>query len=114
MTTSVAIRFDVELIRGPDRLLNRDRSVLRRGGYFATQTGAAFRDARIFALALVLFTILGAIYGLLLWLPQIVQAMGFANRTVGFIVALPAGSATAAMLWWGSIVSVRMSSGRSK
>jgi hypothetical protein len=47
-----------------------------------TQTGAAFRDARIFALALVLFVILGAIYGLLLWLPQIVQAMGFANRAV--------------------------------
>jgi ACS family tartrate transporter-like MFS transporter len=66
-----------------------------------TQTGAAFRDARIFALALVLFVILGAIYGLLLWLPQIVQAMGFANRTVGFIVALPAGSAAAAMVWWG-------------
>jgi MFS family permease len=38
-------------------------------------TGAAFSDARIFALAPVL--ILGAIYGLLLWLPQIVQAIGF-------------------------------------
>jgi ACS family tartrate transporter-like MFS transporter len=66
-----------------------------------TATGAAFRDARIFALALVLFVILGAIYGLLLWLPQIVQAMGFANRAVGFIVALPAGGAAVAMVWWG-------------
>jgi hypothetical protein len=42
-----------------------------------TETGAAFSDARIFALARVLFVILGAIYGLLLWLPQIVQAIGF-------------------------------------
>jgi MFS transporter, ACS family, tartrate transporter len=65
------------------------------------RTGAAFRDARIYALALVLFAILGALYGLLLWLPQIVQAMGFANRAVGFIVALPAGGAAAAMVWWG-------------
>jgi nitrate/nitrite transporter NarK len=65
------------------------------------ETGAAFRDARIFTLALVLFVILGAIYGLLLWLPQIVQAMGFANRVVGFIVAVPAVGAAAAMVWWG-------------
>jgi MFS transporter, ACS family, tartrate transporter len=48
-----------------------------------------------------LFVILGAVYALLLWLPQIVQAMGFANRAVGFIVALPAAGAAAAMVWWG-------------
>jgi MFS transporter, ACS family, tartrate transporter len=50
---------------------------------------------------LVLFAVLGAVYGLQLWLPQIVQAMGFSNREVGFIVALPAGAAAAAMVWWG-------------
>ena len=65
------------------------------------QTGAAIRDARIYAFALALFTILGALYGLLLWLPQIVQAMGFSNREVGFIVALPGGATAAAMVWWG-------------
>jgi MFS transporter, ACS family, tartrate transporter len=70
-------------------------------GLKPAETGAAFRDARIFALAPVLFVILGAIYGLLLWLPQIVQAMGFPNRAVGFIVALPAGGAAAGMVWWG-------------
>jgi MFS transporter, ACS family, tartrate transporter len=73
----------------------------REDGSKPAQTGAAFRDARIFALALVLFAILGAGYGLLLWLPQIVQAMGFSNRQVGFITALPAGAAAAAMVWWG-------------
>ena len=56
---------------------------------------------KILPLALVLFAILGALYGLLLWLPQIVQAMGFSNREVGFIVALPAGATAAAMVWWG-------------
>ena len=71
-----------------------------------SQTGTAFRDARIFALALVLFVILGAVYGLLLWLPQIVQAMGFANRAVGFIVALPAAGAAATMVWWGRSIDV--------
>jgi len=65
------------------------------------QTSLAFRDPRIFSLALVLFAILGATYGLLLWLPQIVQAMGFLNREVGFITALPAAAAAAAMVWWG-------------
>jgi ACS family tartrate transporter-like MFS transporter len=65
------------------------------------QADAAFRDARIFSLAPVLFVILGAVYGLLLWLPLIVQAMGFANRAVGFIVAFPAAGAAAAMVWWG-------------
>jgi MFS transporter, ACS family, tartrate transporter len=73
----------------------------REDGSKPAQTGAAFRDARIFALALVLFAILGAGYGLLLWLPQIVQAMGFSNRDVGFITALPASAAAAAMVWWG-------------
>jgi ACS family tartrate transporter-like MFS transporter len=42
------------------------------------KTGAAFRDTRIFSLALVLFVILGAIYGLLLWLPLIVRGSGTA------------------------------------
>jgi ACS family tartrate transporter-like MFS transporter len=65
------------------------------------QTGAAFHDALIYALAIVLFAILGAGYGLLLWLPQIVQAMGYSNREVGFITALIAGAAAAAMVWWG-------------
>jgi MFS transporter, ACS family, tartrate transporter len=54
-----------------------------------------------FWLAFVLFVILGAIYGLVLWLPQIVQAMGFPNREIGFITALPAAAASAAMVWWG-------------
>jgi hypothetical protein len=36
--------------------------------------------------------------GLLLWLPQIVQAMGYSNSEADFIIALPAGTAAAAMV----------------
>jgi MFS transporter, ACS family, tartrate transporter len=35
-----------------------------------------------------------------LWVPQIVQAMGFSNETVGVVVALPFLCATAAMISW--------------
>jgi len=38
---------------------------------------------------LVNFGILFGLYGLTLWLPQIVQAMGFSNLATSLIVALP-------------------------
>jgi ACS family tartrate transporter-like MFS transporter len=47
------------------------------------------RDPRVFALGLVGFGVASALYGTTLWLPQIVQAMGFSNRATGFVVALP-------------------------
>jgi hypothetical protein len=39
--------------------------------------------------------------GVQLWVPQIVQAMGFSNETVGIVVALPFVCAAAAMIVWG-------------
>jgi MFS transporter, ACS family, tartrate transporter len=70
-------------------------------GLYGWQWLFLIEGAPVLLLALVLFAILGATYGLLLWLPQIVQAMGFSNREVGFITALPAAAAAAAMVWWG-------------
>ena len=40
-------------------------------------------------------------YGMRLWLPQIVQSMGFSNFANGFVVALPYLLAVGAMIWWG-------------
>ena len=61
----------------------------------------ALRDPRVLALCLAGFSSIGmGLYGYQLWLPQIVQAMGFSNRETGFIVALPYVAALAAMILW--------------
>jgi ACS family tartrate transporter-like MFS transporter len=61
----------------------------------------ALLDPRIFALGLVLFGLVCTIFGIQLWLPQIVQAMGFSNRATGFLMALPGAMAIGAMMLWG-------------
>ncbi len=42
-------------------------------------------------------------YGMRLWLPQIVQGMGFSNLANGFVVAMPYLLAVGAMIWWGHV-----------
>jgi MFS transporter, ACS family, tartrate transporter len=61
----------------------------------------ALRDPRVLTLGLVNFGIQCGLYGTTLWLPQIVQAMGFSNLATGFVVALPYVAAMAAMILWG-------------
>jgi ACS family tartrate transporter-like MFS transporter len=48
----------------------------------------ALRDPRVLALGIAYFAWNGASYGIGLWLPQIVKAMGFSNTATGLIVAL--------------------------
>jgi hypothetical protein len=44
----------------------------------------------VFVLGLVLFgQTIGGLYGVGLWLPQMVQAMGVSKEATGFIVAIP-------------------------
>ena len=62
----------------------------------------ALRDPRIFALGLVGFGLLCTLYGVQLWLPQMVQGMGFSNRATGFVVALYGVMAIVAMILWGN------------
>jgi ACS family tartrate transporter-like MFS transporter len=62
----------------------------------------ALCDPRVFALAIVGFFGIGpGLYGTTLWLPQMVQAMGFSNLTTGFVVAVPYGTSVIAMILWG-------------
>jgi MFS transporter, ACS family, tartrate transporter len=58
----------------------------------------ALRDPRVLALGLALSGFGCGLYGLTLWLPQIVQEMGFSNLATGFIVALPYLAGLTAML----------------
>ena len=61
----------------------------------------ALRDPRVLILALAGFAHGLALYGPTLWLPQIVQAMGFSNVATGFVVALPYLASAGAMIAWG-------------
>jgi hypothetical protein len=61
----------------------------------------ALRDIRVFVLGLAYFGIVFATIGIQLWLPQIVQAMGFSNLATGLVVALLYAVNMGAMILWG-------------
>jgi MFS transporter, ACS family, tartrate transporter len=61
----------------------------------------ALRDLRVVAIGLALLGFNIGVNGYLFWLPQIVQGMGFSNRTTSFIVALPFLAGMIAMIYWG-------------
>jgi ACS family tartrate transporter-like MFS transporter len=68
----------------------------------AGETGlwSGLRDPRVLALSLVLLGFAFARYGIGLFLPQIVQAMGFSNLATGFIVAVPYVASIGGMVLW--------------
>jgi ACS family tartrate transporter-like MFS transporter len=62
-----------------------------------------FSDYRIWLFCLADVGIITATYGLALWLPQIVKAMGFDNLQTGFVVAVPYAVAAVTMILWARI-----------
>jgi ACS family tartrate transporter-like MFS transporter len=67
----------------------------------------ALRDPRVIALGLVYFGISSGAYGVQLWLPQIIQAMGYSNFSTGFITALPFVAGIAGLIVWGRSSDLR-------
>jgi ACS family tartrate transporter-like MFS transporter len=61
----------------------------------------ALRDPRVLVLASTSFAQGAALYVTSLWLPQIVQAMGYSNLVTGFLVAAPYLVSTVAIVAWG-------------
>jgi ACS family tartrate transporter-like MFS transporter len=59
----------------------------------------ALCDLRVWALGVVYFGYAVGLYGVGLWLPQIVQGMGVSNLATGFAVAPPYIAAVIAMVW---------------
>ena len=59
------------------------------------------RDPRVLVLASAGFAEGAALYATTLWLPQIVQAMGYSNLVTGFVVAMPYLVSAVAMVAWG-------------
>ena len=64
-------------------------------------------DPRVIALGLVYFGISSGAYGVQLWLPQIVQAMGYSNFATGFVSALPFVAGVAGLIVWGRSSDLR-------
>jgi ACS family tartrate transporter-like MFS transporter len=61
----------------------------------------ALTDRRVIVLSLVYLGIVIGLYGVGLWLPQIIKEMGFSNAQVGYVIAVPYAFAAAAMMLWG-------------
>jgi ACS family tartrate transporter-like MFS transporter len=67
----------------------------------------AVRDLRVLALGVANFAFQSGAYGVGLWLPQIVQAMGFSNRATGLVVASVFIASVPAMILCGRSSSIR-------
>ena len=61
----------------------------------------ALTDARVLVLGLVYFGVVVGLYGIGLWLPQIMQSMGYATRDIGLILIVPYALSAVAMLAFG-------------
>jgi ACS family tartrate transporter-like MFS transporter len=62
----------------------------------------AIRSWRVWLLGLMYFGTIIGLYGLTLWLPQIVKGFGrLSNLNVGFLTATPYALAAAVMAYWG-------------
>ncbi len=62
---------------------------------------AGLRDPRVWLLALADFGLVTGLYGIGLWLPQMIRGMGSTNFETGFIVAIPYFSSIVGMIAWG-------------
>lgn len=63
--------------------------------------GPALTDPRVIGLGIVYFGLVMGLYGVGLWLPQMVQARGYSPAAIGWILVLPYAVSAIAMLAWG-------------
>jgi len=61
---------------------------------------AALSNWRVWVLAISDIGIVLPLYGLGLWMPQIVKALGYSNLQTGFVVSIPYIVSTIAMVFW--------------
>ena len=68
---------------------------------------SALRDPRVLALGVAYFAFAASTYSISLWLPQIVQGMGFSDTATGFVVAMCYVAGIPAMILCGRSSSRR-------
>ncbi|HTO41779.1 MAG TPA: MFS transporter [Rhizomicrobium sp.] len=79
---------------------SRVQQALAREAPHQADLWSGLRNWRVLVLAITDIGIVLPLYGLGLWLPQIVKAMGFSNLETGFVVAIPYAVSTLAMVLW--------------
>jgi MFS family permease len=65
----------------------------------------AFKDGRVWALALVYFALATCFYAVGFWMPTIIQELGIDKKDllkVGLLSMIPWGASIVTMIWWGS------------
>lgn len=67
----------------------------------------ALGDGRVWALGLAGFCNGCSVYAIALWLPQMIQALGFSNRATGFVAAVPYIAGMGGMIFWGRSSDLR-------
>lgn len=100
---------------GPDQaqwLDERERNIIAAGLAAGPPTaersvGQTLYDPRLILLGLAGFCSAIALYGINLWLPQMIQAMGFSHRATGFVTAVPYLVSMVAMIAWGRLSDAR-------
>ncbi|HTX23976.1 MAG TPA: MFS transporter [Steroidobacteraceae bacterium] len=78
--------------------LEMERSRLPSGASHAVLR--ALTSSRVLALSVCYFGVELALYGLVLWIPQLLSNLGIPERAVGSVVAIPYGVAAIGMVWW--------------
>ncbi len=61
----------------------------------------ALRDARVLLLGVIYLGIVVGLYGVGLWLPQIIQSLGYTTREIGLILIVPYALSALAMIAFG-------------
>lgn len=61
---------------------------------------AAILSPRILSLGVGYFGVELALYGLVLWIPQLLSSLGIPGQAVGAVVAIPYAVAAIGMVWW--------------
>jgi len=73
----------------------------------AREIAPALRDRRALGLGVAYFGVVLALYGLSMWLPQIIEGYGLGAVAAGFVTALPFLLGAGAMLLWGRRADLR-------
>jgi MFS transporter, ACS family, tartrate transporter len=95
---------DAHWLSSSERAVIANRLAAERGAALEHVSGVwrALLDPRALLMCAVYFAVVVGLYGITFWLPQIVQSMGFSNRAIGLMVALPYAVAVLAMIGWGA------------
>jgi MFS transporter, ACS family, tartrate transporter len=81
-------------------MLSLEAESARRDTQRRATVRAALTNSRVLALCACYFGVEIGLYGLILWIPQILSHAGMAAATVGYAVAFPYALAAVGMLWW--------------